>query len=246
MNILGKTALITGAGSGIGRATALMLADAGAAKIIVADINERSALDTAELIAGRGAQGIAQQADVADLESLQRLFAAGDAAGGYDIVFNNAGIVTGAPQFPETSVARIAQLVAINLTAVIVGTKLAFDSMIRNGRPGVIVNTASRASFNPSPEDPAYCGSKAGVLMFTQSCREMKQRFGIRVNAVCPAITATGMIAATGSDKPADWMEKRMQGVKILAPEDIGRAVLALIEDEEKSGDYILVDNTAA
>lgn len=246
MNINGKVALVTGAGSGIGRATALMLADAGAARVIAADINEDSALETARQIAGRGAEGVAQQVDVADLGSLQRLFAAAEAAGGLDILLNNAGIVTGSPQFPDTSVQRIAQLVAINLTAVMVGTKLAFGMMRRRGTPGVIVNTASRAAFNPSVEDPAYCASKAGVLMFTQSCREMKQRFGIRVNTVCPAITDTAMLSATGGSAAAQWMENRMRGVRVLTPEDIGRAVLALIEDEEKSGDYILVDNVAA
>jgi NAD(P)-dependent dehydrogenase (short-subunit alcohol dehydrogenase family) len=246
MNIKDKTALVTGAGSGIGRAAALMLAEAGAAKIIAADINLSSAEETVQQIVSRGAKGVARRIDVSDLAALEELFAEADSAGGLDIVFNNAGIVSGPPQFPDGSVARMVKLVSINLTAMMAGTKFAVEGMRRRGAPGAIVNTASRAALRPSAADPAYTATKAGILMFTRSCADLKERFGIRVNAVCPAITETGMLAATGGSAPAQWLQTAMAQVRILSPEDIARAVLDLIEDESKSGEYILVDNEPA
>jgi NAD(P)-dependent dehydrogenase (short-subunit alcohol dehydrogenase family) len=243
LNISGRAALISGAAAGIGRATAVALANKGASRIVLVDIDRAGLDETARLVSSAGAKGVVQVVDVTDGAALERLFDEAFADGGVDIVFNNAGILSGPPAFPDTPLARIRQVVAINFTAVVEATWHAIRLMKAAGKGGVIINTSSTGGLNPYLSDAPYAATKAGVLMYSRSCGPLKDTDGIRVNAVCPGVTNTPILAKTGGDKVADWLEPLLQQIEILQPEDIARAVIGLIEDNEKSGEYVVVEN---
>jgi 3-oxoacyl-[acyl-carrier protein] reductase len=242
MDIKGRSALITGAAAGIGRATAISLARKGAAKIILADIDETGLRETAALVKDAGSTSIVRRVDVTDTAALERLFDEAEREGGLDIVFNNAGILSGPPAFPDTPLARIELLIAINFTAVVTGTWLAIRHMKRRGG-GVIINTSSTGGLNPYLADAPYAATKAGVLMLSRSCGPLREMNNIRVNAVCPGVTNTPILAKTGGDRVAEWLEPLLKQIKVLEPEDIAAAVCGLIEDDSKSGEYVVVQN---
>jgi 3-oxoacyl-[acyl-carrier protein] reductase len=244
LKISGRTAFISGAAAGIGRATAVMFANKGAARIMLADVDEAGLAETAGLVRAAGAEAVMRRLDVTDGEALAAAFDTLAAEGGVDIVFNNAGILSGPPPFPDTPLARVKLVVAINFTAVIEATWHAIRIMKAAGKAGVIINTSSTGGLNPYLADAPYAATKAGVLMFSRSCGPLKESDGIRVNAVCPGVTNTPILAKTGGDKVADWLEPLLDQIHILAPEDIGAAVIGLIEDDEASGEFVVVQNT--
>jgi 3-oxoacyl-[acyl-carrier protein] reductase len=243
LNISGRAALVSGAAAGIGRATAVAFARKGAARIVLVDIDRPGLEATARLVAAEGAEGVVQVADVTDGPALEALFEDAFAGGGLDIVFNNAGILSGPPAFPDTPLARIRQVVAINFTAVIEATWHAIRLMKAAGKGGVIVNTSSTGGLNPYLSDAPYAATKAGVLMYSRSCGPLKESDGIRVNAVCPGVTNTPILAKTGGDKVAEWLEPLLAQIEILQPEDIAAAVIGLIEDDDASGEFVVVQN---
>ena len=191
--------------------------------------------------AGAGAQ--TRVVDVTDGDALQALFDGAFAKGALDIVFNNAGILSGPPAFPETPLARIRQVVAINFTAVIEATWHAIRLMRAAMQGRVIINTSSTGGLNPYLSDAPYAATKAGVLMYSRSCGPLKESDGIRVNAVCPGVTNTPILAKTGGDRVADWLVPLLEQIQILEPEDIARAVIDLIENDEASGEFVVVGN---
>jgi NAD(P)-dependent dehydrogenase (short-subunit alcohol dehydrogenase family) len=244
LNIQGRSALISGAAAGIGRATAVTLAGKGAAKIVLVDIDRAGLDETARLVGEAGAKGVVRVVDVTDGPALEALFDGAFADGGLDIVFNNAGILSGPPAFPDTPLARIRQVVAINFTAVVEATWHAIRLMKAAGKGGVIVNTSSTGGLNPYLSDAPYAANKAGVLMYSRSCGPLKETDGIRVNAVCPGVTNTPILAKTGGDRVAEWLEPLLAQIEILEPEDIAAAVVGLIEDDDASGEFVVVQNT--
>jgi 3-oxoacyl-[acyl-carrier protein] reductase len=243
LNISGKGALISGAAAGIGRATAIALARKGAARIVLVDIDRNGLEETARLVSAAGAVASVSVVDVTDGPALEALFEASFADGAIDIVFNNAGILSGPPAFPDTPLARIRQVVAINFTAVIEATWHAIRLMKAAGEGGVIINTSSTGGLSPYLADAPYAATKAGVLMYSRSCGPLKDSDGIRVNAVCPGVTNTPILAKTGGDKVADWLEPMLEQIEILEPEDIADAVVGLIDDDQASGEYVVVQN---
>jgi len=245
MNIAGSSAFVTGAGSGIGRALALLLAERGAAHVTVADLDAASAEETVRLIADSGGRAGALRLDVTDTAALEAAIAATVATHSLDIMINNAGIIGGPPAFPAMTMARIEQMIAVNLTATIAGSKFAIEQMQARGHGGAILVTASRASLVPSRADPVYTATKAGILMFVRSCRELAAECGIRVNAICPGVTATGMLALTGGDEPADWLQQKLEREGIMTAEHVAGIGIGLIEDDSKAGDYALIENDA-
>jgi NAD(P)-dependent dehydrogenase (short-subunit alcohol dehydrogenase family) len=243
LNISGRVALISGAAAGIGRATAVALATKGASRIVLVDIDGGGLEETARLVGAAGAKAVTRVTDVTDGAALQALFDEAFAEGPVDIVFNNAGILSGPPAFPDTPLARIRLVVAINFTAVIEATWHAIRLMKAAGRGGVIINTSSTGGLNPYLSDAPYAATKAGVLMYSRSCGPLKDSDGIRVNAVCPGVTNTPILAKTGGDRVAEWLEPLLAQIQILEPEDIAREVIGLIENDEASGEYVVVQN---
>ena len=230
MNIDGKSALITGGGSGIGKATALRLARGGA-RVVVADISESLGKATVDDIASAGGRASLEVADARQDADLVRVFEATSRLHGrIDIVVNNAGILTGAPAFPETPAEQWRRVIELNLIAVIRGTQLAVQAMRQTGG-GVIVNTASVAGLNGWNMDPVYSASKGGVVLFTKALAGLKVSDNIRVNCVCPTLVQTPLVS-----EAADPRISNLIRITTLTPEHVADAILRLIEDEDLAG----------
>lgn len=192
----GKQVLVTGAGSGIGRSAALKFAEEGA-DLILADINFDGARDTAEEVRALGRRALVQQVDVSDPEAIEHLADWAEAeAGPIDIVCNNAGIGMAGGML-ETTRAAWDRIIKINLWSVIDGSKIFAERMVRDRRPGAILNTASAAGFTPMRIYPAYATTKAAVLMLSECQRAEFAEYDIRVSAICPGFADTGIAKAT-------------------------------------------------
>ena len=244
MEIAGKVAVVTGAGSGIGRATALALAAEGAT-VVVADVDDIGGSETVGLVHDAGG-GIATyvRTDVTEPRSLEALFEGVEAEhGGIDILHNNAGLVSGEPLWPDITPETLLRVMNVNLGGVVLGTRLVIPAMRRRGG-GVIVNTASMAALFPLTPDPIYSATKAGVTMFTRACAPMAEE-GIRVNAVLPGLVDTALLAKSGDgERWAEWAVAANEIMGLLAPEDVARAVLDLIHDDTAVAEERIVGTT--
>ena len=244
MDIQGKVALITGAGSGIGRATALRLAQEGAA-IVGADIDESGGCETVRQIEAAAGRAAFVRADVTIAADAQAMVAFAEAFGGLDILHNNAGIITGRPRFPDTEPERWSRVLDINLRGVILGTQYGIRAMRRRGG-GVIINTASMAGIGWGfPPDPVYAASKGGVVLFTASLAPLKDELNIRVNCVCPGVVDTPMTQRSFADAPAeeDEASERLRLLPLIRPEEVADAVVQLIQDDSLAGRAIWIRN---
>ena len=192
----GKVAVVTGAGSGIGRSTALLLARLGA-KVHAADLDEESAARVALEVMGAGGQAIAHTTDVSDPESVEalaeRVFSED---GAVDVLHNNAGVGHAGP-VDETSLAEWYRVLGVNLMGVVHGVHYFVPRMLAQGRPGHIVNTASLAGLVPIAEMGPYTTSKHAVVGLSESLNAELSPRGIHVSAICPGIINTPIIAAS-------------------------------------------------
>ena len=230
MEIEGKSAVVSGGGSGIGRATCVALASRGA-KVIVADIDDAGGRQTVETIGAAGGIAVFRHCDVTQTEDLAGTMASAvEHFGSLDIVFNNAGI-GGEDLFAEEMQAWT-KIVDINLMAVIDATRIAVREMKR-ARGGVVVNTASMGGLLPMPGSPVYAATKAGVINFSRSLAYLAMENNIRVNAVCPTFTDTPLVRRSG-DERVEEMKRQIGG--ILQPEDIAAGVIELVEDDSRAG----------
>jgi NAD(P)-dependent dehydrogenase (short-subunit alcohol dehydrogenase family)/pimeloyl-ACP methyl ester carboxylesterase len=202
----GRLAVVTGAGSGIGRATALALADAGA-EVIAADINPDAAQSTAE----RAEFVHAAQIDVGDAGAMEAFASALEREHGVpSIVVNNAGIGIGGP-FLDTTLADWERIMNVNLWGVIHGCRLFGRQMVEAGVAGQIVNTASMAAYTPSQILPAYSTTKAAVLMLSECLRAELGAAGIGVTAICPGVIDTNITRTTHIVGVSEEEERRRQ-----------------------------------
>lgn len=230
MDVRGKVALVTGGASGIGRASVERLAKAGA-RVLIADIDEAGAAAFAQALRAEGAEAESADCDATDDASLRAAFAKAESLwGGVDIVFNNAGILTGAPSFPETPLEKWSRVIDLNLRAVVRGTQLAIEALGKRGG-GAVVNNASMAGINPWDMDPVYSASKAGVVFFTKALARLKQSHNVRVNCVCPTLVMTPLL--TGAE---DATIKGLERFTRLGPEHVADAVMRLIENDDYAG----------
>jgi NAD(P)-dependent dehydrogenase (short-subunit alcohol dehydrogenase family) len=244
LEINGKVAIVTGAGSGIGRASAIRLATEGAS-VVVADVDDSGARETVAQIEAAGGKTATLHADVTSIDDVQGMIDFAERTyGGLDILHNNAGIITGPPRWPDTDPQQSIRMLDINLRGVILGTQLALPAMRKRGA-GAIVNTASMAGVGYGfPPNPVYAASKGGVVIFTASLAPLAGEANIRVNCVCPGIVDTPMFRRA-ADGPADTrvLDERLRSVPILAPEDIADAVVEFIRDDSLAGRAMLVRN---
>ncbi len=225
----GKVALITGGGSGIGRATALLFGREGA-KVVVADYNAAGGERVVKEIAESGGSAIFQYADVANPQEVEALVAkAVETYGRLDCAFNNAGIEGQMMDTAECSLDNWHRVIAINLTGVFLCMKYETAQMLKQGG-GSIVNTASAAGLIGLPGAPAYVAAKHGVNGLTKTAALEFARKGIRVNAVCPGFIRTPMVERA-LDKGSFSEEQIFASepmYRMGKPEEIAEAVLWL------------------
>jgi NAD(P)-dependent dehydrogenase (short-subunit alcohol dehydrogenase family) len=237
MGIEGRTAVVTGGGSGIGRATAILLSRNGA-RVVVADVDTVGGPETVREIKKSHGQAIFVETDVSRKADVNRLM--GTAVSKFcsiDILFNNAGI-PGPHSITDTSEEEWDRVLAINLKGVFLCSKYAIPQMIKNGR-GAIVNTASAVGLIGSAGQASYCASKGGVVILTKAMALDCASSGIRVNCVCPGFVETPMverflagIKASERGKMTESLKKLHPLGRFARPEEIAHAVLYLASDE--------------
>jgi NAD(P)-dependent dehydrogenase (short-subunit alcohol dehydrogenase family) len=189
LSLVGKVAIVTGAGSGIGRASARLLAERGAI-VVVADVAEDQGLETAKLIGDRSkfiAADITDQGSIADLVK-----ATISAFGRLDIAHNNAAIYVTGPNIADTDKETWDRVLAINLTGMFLAMREEIPAMLENGG-GSIINMSSAAGLTAQPGQPGYVPAKHGVIGLTKAAAVEYSGRGIRVNAVLPGPTRTPM-----------------------------------------------------
>jgi NAD(P)-dependent dehydrogenase (short-subunit alcohol dehydrogenase family) len=233
MKLANKIALITGAGSGMGRAAALLFAKEGA-KIACADIDDASANETAKIIERDGGKAFAIKVDVSKSADVQAMVAAAaEKLGPPNIVYNNAGIEGASNFLAQMSEDDFDRVIAINLRGVWLGMKYALPHMIKNGG-GSIINTASIAGLVGIKSAAAYCAAKAGVIALTRVAALEYGRYNIRVNAICPGAIDTPMVQRVQGD--GGLREGAINRISVLGrigkPEEIAKTALFLASDD--------------
>ena len=233
MNLADKVALVTGAGSGIGRSVALRLAAAGA-KVIIADFNEEAGARTCEELKKSGAEAASQRTDVSKAAEVQALIDFTIRTfGKLDCAVNNAGIQGELASTAECSEENWDSIIDTNLKGVFLCMKYELREMLARGR-GAIVNIASNFGIVGSPQMPAYSASKHGVVGLTKTAAIEVAARGIRVNAVCPGPTLTPLVEAVAKDTPGiiDAINSRLPIGRMASPDEVAQAVAWLCSDE--------------
>ncbi|EKF74524.1 short chain dehydrogenase [Alcanivorax hongdengensis A-11-3] len=233
----GRLVVITGAGSGIGRETALAYGRRGA-QVLCTDISAEAAEATAEVIRREGGLALSRKADVSSSRSMEALARYVDKElGAPDVLVNNAGVGLSGSLL-DTSVKDWQQVLGVNLWGVIHGSRLFSRQMIDQGKGGHIVNLASAAAFMPSRMLPAYATSKSAVLMFTECLRAELAEHGIGVSAICPGVIDTPITRRTRFVGVDDDEQERLRDNaqrlyhrRAYTPDRVAAAIIEAVED---------------
>lgn len=234
----GKVAVITGAASGIGRATALLFAREGA-KVVVADIDAEECFTVVDIIQGDGGEAVSALTDVTVAKDVQRMVnLAEETYGRLDVLFNNAGVGHRLPVH-ECTEEDWDRVIAVNLKGVFLGCKFAIPIMMEQGG-GTIINTASGAGLLGAPRSPAYSAAKGGVVILTRQIANDYARYDIRVNAICPGAVDTALMNVVYRELSGDLdegkriYESRLPRGKLLSPEEVAHTALYLASEETR------------
>ncbi|MCP5114154.1 MAG: glucose 1-dehydrogenase [bacterium] len=229
-----KVAIITGAGSGIGRATATLFAEQGA-RVVVVDWNAETGAETTKAIHDRGQQAVFCRADVSQAADAERMVqTALDEYGRLDALVNNAAIqILG--RLTETSEEDWDRLHGVNLKGVFLGSKYAIPAMIRSGG-GSIINMASVLGLVGDPDLAAYCAAKGGVIALTKATALSYGPDGIRVNCICPGDVDTPMVQHYFNKDPDPARARREISAhyalrRIATPREIAQTAAFLASD---------------
>ena len=233
----GKRVVVTGAGSGIGRETALAFGRRGAL-VLCTDINAEAAASTASIIIREGGDALSRKCDVSNTRSMEALANYVEKElGAPDILINNAGIGLSGSLL-DTSVKDWQQVLGVNLWGVIHGCRLFARQMVDNGKAGHIVNVASAAAFLPSRMLPAYATSKSAVLMFSECLRAEMAEHNIGVSAICPGIIDTPITRSTRFVGVADEEQSRrredaakLYQRRAYTPDRVAQAIVEAVQN---------------
>jgi 3-oxoacyl-[acyl-carrier protein] reductase len=226
----GKAVLITGAATGIGRATALLFAQAGARVVVNHLRQDAEAASLVQAIEAAGGQATAISADVSQAAEVQRLVDGALAAfGAVDVLVNNAGIIQ-EKAFLDTTEAEWDQMLGTDLKSVFLVCRAVLPGMVARGG-GAIVNIASDLGILGRERYAPYCAAKAGVIGLTRSLAREFAPHHIRVNAIAPGPVATAMVSL--DHMSAEWVEKELAipQHRLGAPEEIAASALFLASD---------------
>jgi NAD(P)-dependent dehydrogenase (short-subunit alcohol dehydrogenase family) len=250
MRLAGKVAIITGAGSGMGRAAAVLFAREGA-RVVAADIDAAAARQTVEALAAAGGEGIALACDVAVPEDNQRMVTAAlERWGALHVFYANAGIVDRRPEGGDVGLERISletwqRILAVNLTGVFLGCRAAIPAIVRSGGGSVIITGSVGSLVAHRAHNHAYVTSKAALLGLTRNLAVEYAPQGVRVNCLCPGQIRTPMMAPFYDDP-----ERRQRFIDLTPmgrfgePEEVARAALFLASDDSSfmTGAVLVVD----
>ncbi|GIW41585.1 MAG: short chain dehydrogenase [Candidatus Binatia bacterium] len=226
----GKVALITGAASGIGRASALLFAREGAS-VAVVDIDVERGNETVELVRRDGGEAFFVETDVREEEAVARsVRETVSRYGRLDIAFHNAGVGGEFGDVVACSEENFDRVLAVNLRGVFLGMKYAIPAILESGG-GVVLNTASVAGMVATPTFPAYAASKAGVIQLTKTAALEYAKRGIRVNCLCPGVVDTPILEMIPSEFRTSATQRHPL-VRMARPEEIAEAALFLVSDD--------------
>ncbi|MGI5970691.1 MAG: SDR family NAD(P)-dependent oxidoreductase [Oscillospiraceae bacterium] len=245
LDFSGKSVIVTGSTTGIGRAIAMMFAKLGA-RVVVCNPIQAECDTVAEEIEAGGGRASAIKADISDAEDVENLVKKTvEAFGGIDILINNAGIGGSVKPFVDTTHSDWDEVMAVNLRGTYMLSKLVARQMIEQGRGGRIVNISSIASLEGSGHHTAYGASKAGVNSLTRTMAYELGKYGITVNAICPGFVETEITRRLLEDpEKREAIIKSNPMRKVGKPEDIASVAVFLASDCNSflTGTQVVVD----
>lgn len=240
-----KTAIITGAGSGLGQAAALSLAEQGI-NIAVVDVNEQGGNETVKQVKEAGADAIFIKADVSKAEDVKNYVdQTVEKFGTIDYFFNNAGISGSGKYFLETDIEEIDKIVGINMLGALYGIRYVAEVILEQGG-GSIVNTASSAGVTGQDSVVTYSATKHGIVGMTKSLVAEYAKDGLRVNSIAPGPTETPMVKQFFADNP-EMKENAEAGIpqkRLGTPEEVAELVSFLLTSKAEyiNGEVIRID----
>jgi NAD(P)-dependent dehydrogenase (short-subunit alcohol dehydrogenase family) len=233
-SLSGRVGAVTGAASGIGRATALELASRGA-DVAICDVDAAGLKETADRIEAAGRRAYTQHVDVTQMELVQAFAdSTYETFGRVDLLVNNAGVGVAGPML-DVPLEEFRRVIEINLMGVVHGCYAFLPRMREAARPGHVANIASMAGYWSAPSMSSYHASKFGVVGFSESIRAELARYQIGVTAICPGVINTPILRSVRMFGPEGSEENRQRGIDAFArrgytPERVARNIMKAIQ----------------